>query len=75
MSGITHIKQAAIVLGMSLTFLVTALLVAVFLIITLITVVLGFWGIGGTAAVIAEIMIVVSLLVILASVILCRRRR
>jgi uncharacterized membrane protein YtjA (UPF0391 family) len=75
MSGITHIKEAAIVLGMSLTFLIIVLLVVAFLMITLITLVFGFWGISATAAGIAEIMIAVSILLILISAIFFRRRR
>ena len=68
-----NIKEVAVVLGLSATFLVVALLAFSFLIITLILVVLGFTGIGGTAAAIAKILLFVFLVVFVVSLILGRR--
>jgi uncharacterized membrane protein YtjA (UPF0391 family) len=69
-----NIKDVAVVLGLSVTFLLLALLSVTFLMVTLILVVLGFGGIGGTSAVIAKILIFIFLMLIAASLILGRRR-
>lgn len=71
----SYIGDAAILLGMSLTTLVITLLIAASLIITFITIVLGLWGIGGIVAWIAEILIIILLSTVLASVISFQRRR
>jgi uncharacterized membrane protein YtjA (UPF0391 family) len=68
-----NIKEAAVVLGLSATFIVVALLAFSFLIITLILVVLGFTGIGGTVAAIAKILLLVFLVLFVISLILGRR--
>jgi uncharacterized membrane protein YtjA (UPF0391 family) len=68
-----NIKEAAFVLGLSATFLVVALLAFSFLMITLILVVLGFTGIGGTAAAIAKILLLVFFVLLVISLILGRR--
>lgn len=68
-----NIKEVAVVLGLSATFLVVALLAFSFLIITLILVVLGFTGIGGTAAAIAKILLFVFIVLFVVSLILGRR--
>lgn len=71
----SYLGEAAILLGMSLTTLVIALLIVAFLMTTLITIVLGLWGIGGFAAWIAEILIIVLLSMVLASIVFFRIRR
>lgn len=68
-----NIKEVAVVLGLSATFLVVALLAFSFLIITLILVVLGFTGIGGTAAAIAKMLLLVFFVLFVVSLILGRR--
>ncbi len=68
-----NIKDVAVVLGLSATFLVVALLTFSFLIITLILVVLGFTGIGGTAAAIAKILLLVFLVTFLVTIAYGRR--
>ena len=68
-----NIKEAAVVLGLSATFLVVALLAFSFLMITLILVVLGFTGIGGTAAAVAKFLLLVFFVLVVISLILGRR--
>ena len=69
-----NIGEAAVVIGLSVTFLVIALLAFAFLMITLILVVLGFTGFGGTAAWIGKILIVFLLILFVISLIFGHRR-
>ena len=67
------IRDVAVVLGLSASFVVVALLAFTFLMITLILVVLGFTGIGTAAAWTAKILLLVIFLLFVISLILGRR--
>ena len=68
-----NIKGVAVVLGLSATFLIVALLAFTFLIVTLILVMLGFTGIGSTAAATAKILLLVFFALFVLSLYLGRR--
>ncbi len=67
------IRDVAVVFGLSVTFLIIALLAFTFLMITLILVVLGFTGIGAAAAWTAKILLLVFFVLFVISLILGRR--
>lgn len=67
------IRDVAVVFGLSVTFLIIALLAFTFLMITLILVVLGFTGIGTAAAWTAKILLLVFFVLFVISLILGRR--
>lgn len=64
------IKELAAILGLSATFLAVALLAFTFLMITLILVVLGFAGLGGTVSAIAKVLLLAFAVLFVISVIL-----